>query len=124
MEGPGITAVVTDPPPGVKRKPEKEPEKEDANSRDDDDWGMFGSLVAEILEGGEVDEEEGPRESGWRDVGWRETESDDSYLGSMLAGLLSPYSDVEGMDEVKMVEERAAEVTELDEMLAEQESMA
>ena len=42
----------------------------------------------------------------------------------MLAGLLSPYSDAEEVDDEKMVEERAAEVTELDEMLAEQESMA
>ena len=43
----------------------------------------------------------------------------------MLAGLLSPYSvhsDAEEVDDEKMVEERVAEVTELDEMLAEQES--
>ena len=41
----------------------------------------------------------------------------------MLASLLSPYSDAEEVDGEKMVEERAAEVTELDEMLAEQVSM-
>ena len=41
----------------------------------------------------------------------------------MLAGLLSPYSDAEEVDDEKMVEERAAEATELDEMLASQESM-
>ena len=35
VEGPGITAVVTEPPPGVKRKPEKEPDEEDENSSDD-----------------------------------------------------------------------------------------
>ena len=84
---------------------------------------MFGSLMAKVLEGDVVDEVGGPSESGSRDVTrWRETESDDSSLDSMLAGLLSPYSDAEEVDDEKMVEERAAEVTELDEMLAEQKS--
>ena len=40
-----------------------------------------------------------------------------------MAGLLSPYSDAEEVDDEKMVEERSTEVIELDEMLAEQESM-
>ena len=39
-------------------------------------------------------------------------------MGSMLAAMLSPYSDVEDVDAEKMAEERAAEETELDEMLA------
>ena len=122
VEGPVITAVVTKPPPAVKIKPEKEQDKDDANSTDDDDWGMFGSLMAEVLEGGEED-------GGWHDVGWRETESDDSSLGSMVAGvcgatLSSPDSDVGEVNEVKMVDERAAEETELDDILVEQESMA
>jgi hypothetical protein len=48
------------------------------------------------------DEETGPSDSGWRDAGWRETESDDSSLGSMLAGLLSPYSDEDDVEEEMM----------------------
>ena len=40
-----------------------------------------------------------------------------------MTGLLSPYSDAEEVDDEKIVEEREAEVTELDEMLAEQKSM-
>jgi hypothetical protein len=109
VEGPGITAVVTEPPPGVKRKPEKEPAEEDANNTDDEDRGMFGSLMAEALEVDMEIEVEGPSDSGWRDTGWREEESDDSSLGSMLAGLLSPYSDEEEVGAEKMTEERAAE---------------
>ena len=70
VEGPGITAVVTEPPPRVKRKPEKEPDEEDVNTSDDDDddWGMFGSLMAEVLADDEEDEVGGPSESGWRDA--------------------------------------------------------
>ena len=64
MEGPRIAAVVTEPPPGVKRKPEKEPKEEDANNTDDEDWRMFGSLMAEVLAGDVVDEVGGPSESG------------------------------------------------------------
>ena len=84
---------------------------------------MFVSLMAQVLEGDVVDEVGGPSESGWRDTRWRKTEFDDSFLGSMLTGLLSPYSDAEEVDDEKIVEEREAEVTELDEMLAEQKSM-
>ena len=40
----------------------------------------------------------------------------------MLAGMLSPYSDAHDVEAERMTEERAAEATELDEMLAEQES--
>jgi ribonuclease HI len=123
VEGPGIAAVVTEPPPGVKRKPEKVPVEDDENSSDDEDWGMFGSLMAEALEVDMEIETEEPKDSGWRDAGWREEESDDSSLGSMLACLLSPYSDEEDVEAEKMMEERAAEASELDEMLAEQESM-
>jgi hypothetical protein len=107
----------------VKRKPEKEPAENDANSDDGEDWGMFGSLMAEALEVDTKIEVEGPNDSSWRDTGWREEESDDSSLGSMLAGLLSPYLDEEEVEAEKMAEERAAESSELDEMLAEQESM-
>jgi hypothetical protein len=115
--------VVPEPPPGVKRKLEKELAEEDANITDDEDSGMFGSLMAEALEVDTDIEVDGPSDSGWRDTGWREEESDDSSLGSMLAGLLSPYSDEEEVDAVKMTEERVAEASELDEILAEQESM-
>ena len=68
------------------------------------------------------DEETGPSDSGWRDAGWRETESDDSSLGSMLAGLLSPYSDEDDVEEERMEVERVADGEDLDEMLTEQES--
>ena len=123
MEGPGITSVVTEPPPGVKRKPEKVPVEDDENSSDDEDWGTFGSVMAEALEVDmEIDTKE-PKDNGWRDAGWREEESDDSSLGSMLACLLSPYSDEDDVEAEKMMEEREAEASELDEMLAEQESM-
>ena len=67
------------------------------------------------------DEETGPSDSGWRDAGWREAESDDSSLGSMLAGLLSPYSDEDDVEVEKMEEERVADGEELDKMLTEQE---
>ena len=106
----------------MKRKPEKEPDEEDENSSDDEDWGMFGSLMAEVLADDEEDEVGGPSESGWRDAGWREEESEDSSLGSVL--LASAWADEseEEEDDEKMMEERVAEVTELDEMLAERES--
>ena len=106
----------------MKRKPDKEPDEEDKNSSNDEDWGMFGSLMAEVLEGDMEDEVGGPSESGWLDAGWREGESDDSSLGSVL--LASAWADEpkEEEDDAKMMEERAAEVTELDEMLAEQKS--
>ena len=88
-----------------------------------DDWGMFGSLMAEVLADDEENEAGGPDECGWRDAGWRDEESDDSSLGSVLqASAWADESEEEEEDE-KMMEERAAEVTELDEMLAEQESM-
>ena len=64
--------------------------------------------MAEVLEGDEVDEVDGPSDSGWRDIRWREMVSDDSSLGSKLTGMLSPYSDVEDVDAEKMAEERAA----------------
>jgi hypothetical protein len=85
VEGPRITAVVTKPPPGVKRKPEKVPVEEDENISEDEDWGMFGFLMAKALELDTEIETEEPKDSGWRDAGWREEESDDSSLGSMLA---------------------------------------
>ena len=83
---------------------------------------MFGSLMAEVLADDEEDEVGGPCESGWRDAGWRDEKSDDSSLGSVL--LASAWADEseEEEDDEKMMEERVAEVTELDEMLAEQES--
>jgi hypothetical protein len=72
VEGPGITSVVTEPPPGVKRKPENEPTEKDANNTDDEDWGMFGSLMVEALEVDTEIEVEGPSDNGWRDTRWRE----------------------------------------------------
>jgi hypothetical protein len=123
VEGPGIAAVVTEPPPRVKRKPEKVPVEEDENSSDDEDWGMFGSLMADALEVDMEIETEEPKDSGWRDAGWREEESDDSSLGSMLACVLSPDSDEDDVEAEKMMGEREAEASELAEMLAEQESM-
>jgi hypothetical protein len=115
--------VVTEPPPEVKRKPEKVPVEEDENSSDDEDLGMFGSLMAEALEVDMETETEEPNDSGWWDAGWREEESDDSSLGSMLACLLSPYSDEDDVEVETMMEEREVEASELDEMLVEQESM-
>jgi hypothetical protein len=56
VEGPGFAAVVSVPPPGVKRKPEEKPEKEPSDA-DEEDWGMFGSLMAEALEVDMEDEE-------------------------------------------------------------------
>jgi hypothetical protein len=107
----------------VKRKPEEKPEQEETSDADEEDWGMFGSLMAEALDVDAEDVVEGPSDSGWRDAGWRETESDDSSLGSMLAGLLSAYSDEDDVEAERMTEERAAEADGLDEMLAMQESI-
>jgi hypothetical protein len=44
-------------------------------------------------------------------------------IGNILAGLLSPYLDLEDVEAERMTAERTAEATKLDEMLAEQESM-
>jgi ribonuclease HI len=121
VEGPGFAAVVSVPPPGVKRKPEEKPEKEPSDA-DEEDGGIFGSLMAKALEVDMEDEETGPSDSGWRDAGWRETELDDSSLGSMLAGLLSPYPDEDDVEEERMEVERVADGEDLDEMLTEQES--
>ena len=63
-EGPGIAAIVTEPPLGVKRKPEDEPKQEDTSNAHEEDWGMFGSLMAEALEMDMEDEVEGPSDSG------------------------------------------------------------
>ena len=89
----------------MKRKPDKEPDEEDKNSSNDEDWGMFGSLMAEVLEGDVEEEVGGPSESGWRDAGWREGESDDSSLGSVL--LASAWADEfeEEENDEKMMEE-------------------
>ena len=97
--------------------------EEDENSSDDEDWGVFGSLMAEALEVDTEIETEESKDRGWWGAGWREEEFDDSSLGSMLACLLSPYSDEDDVEAEKMMEEREAEASELDEMLAEQESM-
>ena len=67
-EGPGNAVVVTEPPPGVNIKPEEEREQEYASNADEDDWGMFGSPMAGVLEGGVEDVAEGPSDSGWRDA--------------------------------------------------------
>jgi hypothetical protein len=79
--------------------------------------------MARVLERDEEDATEVPSDSGWWDTCWREMESDDAYVCSMLACMLSAYSDLDDVD-VKMVEdEREAEETELDEMMAGHESM-
>ena len=72
--------------PRVKRKLEIKLDEEDENRPDVEDWGMFGSLMAEVLDGDVEDELGEPSESGWRDAGWREEESDDSSLGSLVGG--------------------------------------
>ena len=61
-------------------------------------------------------------ESGWRDAEWRDEESDDSSLGSVLQASAWVDESEEEEDDEKMMEEWVVEVTELDEMLAEQES--
>ena len=58
----------------------------------------------------------------WRDAGWRDEESDDSSLGSVLHASAWADESEEEEDDEKMTEEWVAEVTVLDEILAEQES--
>ena len=81
---------------------------------------MAEALHVEVDTEIEADE---PKDIGWRDAGSREKDSDDSSLGSMLAGLLSAYLGEEDVDAEKMMKERAAKASKLDEMLAEQESL-
>ena len=84
---------------------------------------MFASLVAWVLE------DERKRRvkiiaKKRRDIEWRETEeSDGSFVGSMLVGLLHPYSEVKDAEEEMEERVRANEGTVLDAALAEQKTM-